>query len=375
MKRWPDFTILLITVVLVTAYPVAAGTTREKCDEHLKTLGQLCLTYAGQNDGNMPQRLSELYYQAYTFELDAFVCPCKPVEIEGRAEIDQKSGYVLSPASDADADPRPLVQDRSAKNHDGKGINVFYSDGTIRWQEAAEPEPGPAPDLKPRPEPRPQTTPAPKAIAEASAKGWMGLKIQTLTGELAKRLGIEPTPGVRLEAVLRGGPAHVARLRSGDIVTYIDGTPVDKAKELAALTAQLLPGELIDIDIVRNSKLMSIRAVVGRRPTSDRAAPRPTAPSSERQPRAYTPTGRWEWYVNGSHWGHIVFEMDKVTGYDLQGRKTNTGTWGRVKDKKDTIQIRWDKGRWVDTLKFSTDGATLTGKNNANARLRAERAF
>ena len=60
-----------------------------------------------------------------------------------------------------------------------------------------------------------------------------------------------------------------------------------------------------------------------------------------------------------------------VTGYDKRDRKTNHGTWSRLPDRPDTIQIRWDVGRWVDTFTFSVDCTTLTGKNNAGTAIRA----
>jgi hypothetical protein len=112
---------------------VLQADTNDKCVERLKDLGQSCLRYAGKHNGRMPESLSELYYRAYINDFDAFICPENPTEIEHRTEIDGKAAYILSPEASGTG-VRPIVQDRSADNHGGKGIYVFYSDGSLRWE-------------------------------------------------------------------------------------------------------------------------------------------------------------------------------------------------------------------------------------------------
>lgn len=114
-------------------FPKLQAGAEEPCVQQLKDLGRSCLRYAKKNDGRMPGSLSELYYRAYVNDFESFICPVNSTEILHRTEIDKKSSFVLSPEAPGDG-VIPVVQERSADNHAGKGIYVFYSDGSVRWQ-------------------------------------------------------------------------------------------------------------------------------------------------------------------------------------------------------------------------------------------------
>jgi len=133
MKRFVAL-ILCSIASLQMALAAERSDPRDECAARLKTLGRMCLLYAEDNKGRMPPSLAEVYYRAYVNDLKAFVCPGKPTGILSRSEINDKSGYILSPA--AGQEPRPIVQDRSPDNHGGAGMNVFYSDGSVKWQPA-----------------------------------------------------------------------------------------------------------------------------------------------------------------------------------------------------------------------------------------------
>jgi hypothetical protein len=115
--------------------PVGSDQVRD-CSERLKQLGFACLLFSRVNQGKMPASLSELYYAGYITELRSYVCPGTSTELLSREEIDAKSDYLLSPSVN-ESGTRPLVQDRSPANHGGSGINVFYSDGSVRWEAAS----------------------------------------------------------------------------------------------------------------------------------------------------------------------------------------------------------------------------------------------
>jgi len=114
--------------------------------ERLKALGQACLEYMQDHDGQMPPNLSTLYYQAYVDDLSLFTSPSKPIGILKRSEIDEKSDYVLCPekgpivpenpdmiAMKLDADKfRASIRDRSGKNNPkSENMFVFFSDGSV----------------------------------------------------------------------------------------------------------------------------------------------------------------------------------------------------------------------------------------------------
>jgi hypothetical protein len=125
---------LIVMLVFFFSGPVNADQDKE-CLEKLKRLGEMCMLYAEDNDGQMPSSLSELYYRAYITELDAFVCSENEMDLLERTEIDAKSWYLMSKEAQSTG-VRPIVQSRSFDSKNGKGVYVFYSDGSLRWQSA-----------------------------------------------------------------------------------------------------------------------------------------------------------------------------------------------------------------------------------------------
>jgi hypothetical protein len=111
----------------------------KECLEKLRKLGEMCMLYAEDHNGQMPVSLSELYYRGYVTDLDTFVCSEDKVDILDRTEIDVKSSYLLSKDEQATG-VNPIVQSQAADRKDGVGVYVFYSDGTLRWQSAQSSE-------------------------------------------------------------------------------------------------------------------------------------------------------------------------------------------------------------------------------------------
>ncbi len=97
-------------------------------------------------------------------------------------------------------------------------------------------------------------------------RGWLGVEIQALTPELAESFGLTDTRGIIIAGVLRGGPADVAGLQAGDIITHIKGEALDDATTALNLIAQTPPGETISLQGVRNGRAFRLEATVGRRP-------------------------------------------------------------------------------------------------------------
>lgn len=79
----------------------------------------------------------------------------------------------------------------------------------------------------------------------------------------------KPRDGLPIRSILRGGPAEQAGMRPGDILTVIDGTPVNTANTLTALMDQRYPGNIIDVTWVNpagqifNAKITLVPGPVG----------------------------------------------------------------------------------------------------------------
>ncbi len=71
--------------------------------------------------------------------------------------------------------------------------------------------------------------------------------------------------GVEVTSVDDGGPARKAGLRSGDVITQIDGTPVAAMDELIVTIRTRRPGQVVALDYTRDSKKDQAKVTLGSR--------------------------------------------------------------------------------------------------------------
>ncbi len=85
-------------------------------------------------------------------------------------------------------------------------------------------------------------------------RGWLGVGIQPLTAELARKFGVTEGEGVLVNEVFEKDPAAAAGIKPGDILTRIDGTVIDTPNRLSRVVAGLLPGATAKVEIVRDQQ-------------------------------------------------------------------------------------------------------------------------
>jgi len=83
-------------------------------------------------------------------------------------------------------------------------------------------------------------------------RGWLGVGIQPLTPELAKKFGVAEGEGVLVNEVFEKDPAAEAGIKPGDIILTIDGSVVDSPNKLSRLIGALSPGAAPKIEVVRD---------------------------------------------------------------------------------------------------------------------------
>lgn len=89
-------------------------------------------------------------------------------------------------------------------------------------------------------------------------RGWLGVGIQPLTAELAKKFGVAEGEGVLVNEVFEKDPAALAGIKAGDVIVRIDGAVVDSPNKLSRLIATLTPGATARIEVVRDLKHLTI---------------------------------------------------------------------------------------------------------------------
>ncbi len=89
-------------------------------------------------------------------------------------------------------------------------------------------------------------------------RGWLGVGIQPLTAELAKKFGVTEGEGVLVNEVFEKDPAALAGIKPGDVIVRIDGAVVDSPNKLSRLIATLIPGATSKIEVVRDLKHLTM---------------------------------------------------------------------------------------------------------------------
>jgi S1-C subfamily serine protease len=105
-------------------------------------------------------------------------------------------------------------------------------------------------------------------------RGYLGLTLQPLDRDLAEYFGDPGLTGTLVNSVLPDSPAEAAGLRTGDIVTRFNGTPIETEKEedlggFQRLVASVDPGTRAKLEIVRGGERREIEVVIGPQPSLD----------------------------------------------------------------------------------------------------------
>jgi len=90
---------------------------------------------------------------------------------------------------------------------------------------------------------------------------WIGAVTATITPEEARRLNLRASRGALVSRVFPGSPAQAAGLRPGDVITAVEGKPVDSREAFATFTATVPSGQPVQLTLLREgaNKAITIR--------------------------------------------------------------------------------------------------------------------
>tara|TARA_B110000438_G_scaffold297312_1_gene343495 strand:- start:104 stop:1528 length:1425 start_codon:yes stop_codon:yes gene_type:complete len=100
-------------------------------------------------------------------------------------------------------------------------------------------------------------------------RGWLGVRIQLVTKEIADVENLEETEGALVASVSENSPADKAGIKAGDIILEFDGKRIDTMRELPKLVAQTAVGKKVILKIWRNQKLITKKVLLGRLESSE----------------------------------------------------------------------------------------------------------
>jgi len=95
-------------------------------------------------------------------------------------------------------------------------------------------------------------------------RGWLGVRIQEVTKEIAELEKLEKPEGALVASVSENSPADKAGIKAGDIILEFDGKRVNTMRTLPKLVAQTEVGKKVVLKIWRYQKLISKKVLLGR---------------------------------------------------------------------------------------------------------------
>ena len=122
-------------------------------------------------------------------------------------------------------------------------------------------------------------------------RGWLGVRIQSVTDEIADSLGMDKTVGALIASVTPGSPADKAGLKATDVITRFDNQEVAQMRGLPRIVARTPIGKEVDVELLRDGKTQQMRVRVGRLPEGESPAPAEEKTSKKEQPEGKTILG------------------------------------------------------------------------------------
>jgi len=95
-------------------------------------------------------------------------------------------------------------------------------------------------------------------------RGWLGVRIQVVTQEIADSLGMKEAIGALVADVNENSPAQKAGLKDGDVIIEFNGIKIDTMRKLPKVVGEAPVGKAANIKIWRDKKVLSKTVVLGR---------------------------------------------------------------------------------------------------------------
>jgi serine protease Do len=105
----------------------------------------------------------------------------------------------------------------------------------------------------------------------AVTRGWLGVQIQPVTAEIADSMGLKSDQGALVAEPQANSPAVKAGIKSGDVITKVNGEAVKDARALARKISTLSPGATANLTVVRGGKEQVVAVPLGEMPKERQA--------------------------------------------------------------------------------------------------------
>ena len=100
-------------------------------------------------------------------------------------------------------------------------------------------------------------------------RGWLGVRIQEVTPEIAESLGLKESDGVLISMVNPGEPAEKAGIKAGDVIINFNGKKIKNVRDLQRIVAEAAVSSSAKVDVWRDKKIKKFKVKLAEREKFD----------------------------------------------------------------------------------------------------------
>jgi serine protease Do len=210
-------------------------------------------------------------------------------------------------------------------------------------------------------------------------RGWLGVRIQQVTDEIAESLNIKPARGALIAGVEDKGPAKPAGIEPGDVVVKFDGKDIKEPKDLSRVVADTAVGKEVDVVIIRKGAEETRKVTLGRLEDGDKAVQAAAKTQAEPTEKPVTQKAlgldlatlskdlRTRYKIKDSVKGVIITNVDGTS--DAAEKRLSSGEV-IVEVAQEAVSNAADVKKRVDQLKKDGKKSVLLLVANADGELR-----
>lgn len=209
-------------------------------------------------------------------------------------------------------------------------------------------------------------------------RGWIGVRIQQVTDDIAKSLGLPKAGGALVSSVTEKSPAADAGIKSGDVITTFAGREVGEMRRLPRMVAETNVGTKAPLGVWRDGKAITLNIKVGELPVDQTEEKAEAAPAEKQAPTKseaipdlgikvadLTPALRQRFELDDKAKGVLVIDVDPNSDAAEKGLQPGD----LIQEAgQDAVKSAADLGKVAASAKKSSKPLLLLVERNGDAR-------